>query len=99
MSRLGGIDLDDVAAEVLRAKGSPQPRPAERAHRTLDSVGSTVASRGRVHMFNPTVFKLKHTRRGRALRHLQETRHWSRPAKKLAPCTDCSTSGLATASR
>ncbi len=68
-SKLGGIGLEEIAAEVAarHAQAYPQ-RPAERAHRELDAGGEYQWRReGEYHLFNPeTVFKLQHaTRSGR----------------------------------
>ena len=68
VSRLGGISLDDVAAEVAaRHKVAHPPRPAERAHRKLELGGEYQWRReGEVHLFNPeTVFKLQHATRAK----------------------------------
>jgi glutamate synthase (NADPH/NADH) large chain len=68
VSRLGGISLDEVAAEVAaRHKVAHPPRPAERAHRKLELGGEYQWRReGEVHLFNPeTVFKLQHATRAR----------------------------------
>jgi glutamate synthase (NADPH/NADH) large chain len=68
VSRLGGIGLDEIAAEVAarHAAGHP-PRPEERAHRKLDLGGEYQWRReGEVHLFNPeTVFKLQHATRSK----------------------------------
>jgi glutamate synthase (NADPH/NADH) large chain len=69
VSRLGGIGLDEIAAEVARRHllAFP-PNPAERAHRTLEVGGEYQWRReGEFHLFNPeTVYKLQHsTRTGR----------------------------------
>ena len=68
VSRLGGIGLDEIAAEVAarhtrrppdRARGAGPPQA--RARRRVP-----VAARGRVHLFNPeTVFKLQHATRAK----------------------------------
>jgi glutamate synthase (NADPH/NADH) large chain len=68
VSRLGGIGLDEVAAEVAaRHKVAHPPRPAERAHRKLELGGEYQWRReGEVHLFNPeTVFKLQHATRSK----------------------------------
>ncbi len=68
VSRLGGIGLDEIAAEVAARHTPPIPtRPAERAHRKLDLGGEYQWRReGEVHLFNPeTVFKLQHATRAR----------------------------------
>ncbi|MEQ1873263.1 MAG: glutamate synthase large subunit [Ilumatobacteraceae bacterium] len=66
VSRLGGIGLDDVAAEVAARHAHAHPsRPEERAHRKLDLGGEYQWRReGDVHLFNPeTVFRLQHSTR------------------------------------
>ncbi|MEY2398615.1 MAG: glutamate synthase large chain, partial [Actinomycetota bacterium] len=68
-SKLGGIGLDEVAAEVaLRHRYAHYERPSEQAHRDLWVGGEYQWRReGEYHLFNPdTVFKLQHaTRSGR----------------------------------
>ncbi|MDQ2721750.1 MAG: glutamate synthase large subunit [Actinomycetota bacterium] len=68
-SRLGGIGLEEIAADVSTRHTNAYPeRPEERAHREL-AVGGEYQWRreGEYHLFNPdTVFKLQHaTRAGR----------------------------------
>jgi glutamate synthase (NADPH) large chain len=68
VSRLGGIGLDEIAAEVAARHTRAHPsRPAERAHRKLELGGEYQWRReGEVHLFNPeTVFKLQHATRAR----------------------------------
>ena len=88
VSRLGGIGLDEVAAEVAaRHKVAHPPRPAERAHRKLELGGEYQWRReGEVHLFNPeTVFKLQHaTRSERYDIFKQYTALVDDQAKKLA---------------
>jgi len=65
-SRLGGVGLDVVAAEVAaRHAFAHQDRPTETAHRDLWVGGEYQWRReGEVHLFNPeTVFKLQHSTR------------------------------------
>ena len=68
-SKLGGIGLEEVAAEVAqRHRYAHFDRPAEQAHRDLWVGGEYQWRReGEYHLFNPdTVFKLQHsTRSGR----------------------------------
>jgi glutamate synthase (NADPH/NADH) large chain len=68
-SKLGGIGLDEVAAEVAARHATAYPsRPSERAHRELEVGGEYQWRReGEHHLFNPeTVYKLQHsTRTGR----------------------------------
>ena len=69
VSRLGGVGLDVLAAEVAEHHATAFPNnPEERAHRTLEEGGEYRWRReGEYHLFNPeTVFKLQHaTREGR----------------------------------
>ncbi len=68
VSRLGGIGLDEVAAEIAarHAIGNPQ-RPELRSHRRLELGGEYQWRReGEHHLFNPeTVFKLQHATRAK----------------------------------
>jgi glutamate synthase (NADPH/NADH) large chain len=62
-SRIGGVGLDVLAAEVAeRHRQANLERPLERAHRELEVGGEYQWRReGEVHLFNPkTVFKLQH---------------------------------------
>ncbi|MCB1285714.1 MAG: glutamate synthase subunit alpha, partial [Microthrixaceae bacterium] len=66
VSRLGGIDLDVIAAEVAARHASAYPKvPEERSHRDLDYGGEYQWRReGEYHLFNPkTVYKLQHSTR------------------------------------
>jgi glutamate synthase (NADPH/NADH) large chain len=66
VSRLGGVDLDVLAAEVAARHAKAHPaRPAELAHRDLDVGGEYQWRReGEYHLFNPeTVFRLQHATR------------------------------------
>jgi glutamate synthase (NADPH/NADH) large chain len=69
VSRLGGIGLDEVAAEVAKRHAVAYPtRSSARAHRELEVGGEYQWRReGEAHLFNPeTVFRLQHsTRSGR----------------------------------
>ena len=68
VSRLGGIGMDEIAAEVAVRHSTAHPsRPTERAHRKLDLGGEYQWRReGEVHLFNPeTVFKLQHATRAK----------------------------------
>ena len=68
VSRLGGIGLDEVAAEVAARHAAAHPhRPEERAHRKLELGGEYQWRReGEHHLFNPTtVFKLQHATRAK----------------------------------
>ena len=69
VSRLDGVGLDVIAAEVLARHAVAWPdRPSELAHRDLEVGGEYQWRReGEYHLFNPeTVFKLQHaTRAGR----------------------------------
>ncbi|EME15589.1 glutamate synthase large subunit [Rhodococcus triatomae] len=65
-SQLGGIGLDEIAAEVkVRHDSAYLNRPTERAHRELEVGGEYQWRReGEYHLFNPdTVFKLQHATR------------------------------------
>ena len=65
-SQLGGIGLDEIAAEVkVRHEAAYLPRKEERAHRELEVGGEYQWRReGEYHLFNPdTVFKLQHATR------------------------------------
>jgi glutamate synthase (NADPH/NADH) large chain len=66
VSRLGGIGLDEIAAEVAARHAVAHPRrPEERAHRKLELGGEYQWRReGEYHLFNPeTVYKLQHATR------------------------------------
>ena len=69
VSQLGGIGIDEIAAEVAARHAMANPkRPEERAHRKLELGGEYQWRReGEYHLFNPeTVYKLQHsTRSGR----------------------------------
>ena len=68
VSRLGGIGLDEIAAEVAVRHAVAHPaRPEERAHRRLELGGEYQWRReGEYHLFNPeTVFKLQHATRAK----------------------------------
>ncbi|MFC9557561.1 glutamate synthase large subunit [Rhodococcus sp. NPDC056960] len=65
-SSLGGIGLDQIAADVaVRHANAYLDRPEERAHRELEVGGEYQWRReGEYHLFNPdTVFKLQHSTR------------------------------------
>jgi glutamate synthase (NADPH/NADH) large chain len=67
-SKLGGIDLDTLAAETAKRHAKAYPdRPSERAHRELEVGGEYQWRReGEHHLFNPeTVFKLQHATRAK----------------------------------
>ena len=68
VSRLGGIGLDEIAAEVATRHAVAYPRnPERRAHRKLELGGEYQWRReGEYHLFNPeTVFKLQHSTRSK----------------------------------
>ncbi len=68
VSQLGGIGLEEIAAEVAaRHKRAYAPRPSELAHRDLELGGEYQWRReGEYHLFNPeTVFKLQHASRSK----------------------------------
>jgi len=67
-SRIEGVGLAEIAAEVVARHARAYPRnPSERAHRGLEVGGEYQWRReGEVHLFNPdTVFKLQHATRTR----------------------------------
>jgi glutamate synthase (NADPH/NADH) large chain len=67
-SRIGGVGLDVLAAEVAaRHRYAHLDRPTERAHRELENGGEYQWRReGEYHLFNPkTVFKLQHATRAK----------------------------------
>ena len=68
MSRLGGVGLDVLAAEVATRHATAYPaNPALRAHRSIELGGEYQWRReGEYHLFNPeTVFKLQHASRAK----------------------------------
>ena len=68
ISQLGGIGLEEIAAEVAARHAMANPtRPEERAHRKLELGGEYQWRReGELHLFNPeTVFKLQHATRSK----------------------------------
>ncbi|MEY3148369.1 MAG: glutamate synthase large subunit, partial [Actinomycetota bacterium] len=68
VSRLGGIGLDEIAAEVATRHAVAYPKnPERRAHRKLELGGEYQWRReGEYHLFNPeTVFKLQHSTRSK----------------------------------
>ena len=68
VSRLGGIGLDEVAAEVAARHATAHPKnPERRAHRKLDLGGEYQWRReGEYHLFNPeTVYRLQHSTRSK----------------------------------
>ena len=87
-SRLGGIGLDTIAAEVAARHALAFPdRPEELAHRTLEVGGEYQWRReGEYHLFNPdTVFRLQHaTRTGRYDVFKEYTRLVDDQSKRLA---------------
>jgi glutamate synthase (NADPH/NADH) large chain len=87
-SRIEGIDLDVIAAEVAARHQIAYPdRPEELAHRELPVGGDYQWRReGEYHLFNPdTVFKLQHaTRAGRYDIFKQYTALVDSQAKRLA---------------
>ena len=68
VSRLGGIGLDELAAEVSARHATAHPKnPEHRAHRKLDLGGEYQWRReGEFHLFNPeTVYRLQHATRAK----------------------------------
>ncbi len=67
-SRIGGVGLDVISAEVAsRHRRAFYDRPTELAHRELETGGEYQWRReGEIHLFNPkTVFKLQHAARAK----------------------------------
>ena len=68
VSRLGGIGLEEIAAEVAARHATAHPKnPEHRAHRKLDLGGEYQWRReGEYHLFNPeTVYRLQHSTRAK----------------------------------
>ena len=68
VSRLGGIGLDEIAAEVAMRHATAHPtNPEHRAHRKLELGGEYQWRReGEYHLFNPeTVYRLQHSTRAK----------------------------------
>ncbi|MGZ5415024.1 MAG: glutamate synthase-related protein, partial [Aeromicrobium sp.] len=88
-SRLDGIGVDEIAAEVAKRHAVAYPTtPTERAHRDLEYGGEYQWRReGERHLFSPeTVYKLQHaTRQGRYDIFKQYTRSVDQQAEAL--CT------------
>ncbi|MHB8670991.1 MAG: glutamate synthase large subunit [Acidimicrobiales bacterium] len=88
VSRLGGIGLDVIAAEVAARHRLAWPdRPEELAHRDLAIGGEYQWRReGEYHLFNPeTVFKLQHATRSKRYEIFKEyTRLVDDQARRLA---------------
>jgi glutamate synthase (NADPH) large chain len=89
-SRLGGVGLDVLAAEVAARHRTAYPaNPTERAHRRLEVGGEYQWRReGELHLFNPeTVFLLQHATRARRYdvyrRYTSEVDELSRRAATL----------------
>jgi len=84
VSRVGGIGLDVIAAEVAARHRTAWPRNAtDAAHRRLDIGGEYQWKReGEVHLFNPeTVFLLQHATRSR---HYDVFRRYTSTVDRLA---------------
>ena len=99
VSRLGGIGLDEIAAEVAARHAIAHPtRPEERAHRKLELGGEYQWRReGEHHLFNPeTVFKLQHATRAKRYDIFKEyTPARRRPVASGWPrCAACSSSSV-----
>ena len=78
VSRLGGVGLDVLAAEVAARHAVAYPkRPSELAHRALDVGGEYQWRReGEYHLFNPeTVFRLQHATRAKRYDVYKEYTH------------------------
>ncbi|MCL2393161.1 MAG: glutamate synthase large subunit, partial [Acidimicrobiaceae bacterium] len=75
VSRIGGIDLEEIAREVLTRHATAWPdRPAELAYRDLPVGGEYQWRReGEYHLFNPTtVHKLQHATRTKRYKIFKE---------------------------
>jgi glutamate synthase (NADPH/NADH) large chain len=87
-SRIGGVGLDVLAAEVAaRHRRAYYDRPTELAHRELETGGEYQWRReGEIHLFNPrTVFKLQHATRAKRFDIFQEyTRAVDDQSERLA---------------
>jgi glutamate synthase (NADPH) large chain len=87
-SRIGGVGLDVLAAEVAaRHRRAHYDRPSELAHRELETGGEYQWRReGEIHLFNPkTVFKLQHATRAKRFDVFQEyTKAVDDQAERLA---------------
>ncbi|HEY2428589.1 MAG TPA: glutamate synthase large subunit, partial [Acidimicrobiales bacterium] len=88
VSRLGGVGLDVIAAEVAARHAFAHPdRPEETAHRNLWVGGEYQWRReGEYHLFNPeTVFKLQHSTRTKRYEVFKEyTRLVDEQSRRLA---------------
>jgi glutamate synthase (NADPH) large chain len=88
VSRLGGIGLDEIAAEVATRHALAHPtRPDLRSHRRIELGGEYQWRReGEYHLFNPeTVYRLQHaTRSGRYDVFKQYTRDVDDQSERLA---------------
>lgn len=88
VSRLGGIGLDEIAAEVATRHAMAHPtRPDLRAHRRIELGGEYQWRReGEYHLFNPeTVYRLQHaTRAGRYDLFKQYSRDVDDQSERLA---------------
>jgi glutamate synthase (NADPH) large chain len=88
VSRLGGIDLAELAEEVKRRHAVAHPEnPTERAHRSIDLGGEFQWRReGEYHLFNPeTVFRLQHATRTKRYEIFKEyTRAVDHQSEQLA---------------
>jgi glutamate synthase (NADPH/NADH) large chain len=88
VSRLGGIGLDEIAAEVAARHAVAHPdRPELRSHRRLELGGEYQWRReGEYHLFNPeTVFKLQHATRSKRYEVFKEyTRLVDDQSRRLA---------------
>ena len=104
VSRLGGIGLDEIAAEVAARHAIAHPtRPEERAHRRLELGGEYQWRReGEHHLFNPTtVFKLQHATRAKRYDIFKEYIGRRRTTSRSGwpRCAACSSSRSAGATR
>ena len=87
VSRLGGIGLDEIAAEVAARHAHAHPTRPRSGHRKLELGGEYQWRReGEYHLFNPeTVFKLQHATRAKRYDIFKEyTRLVDDQSKRLA---------------
>ena len=103
-SRLGGVEFDVLAEEVLAHHRRAFPPDGVRAnHRSLITGGEYQWRReGEIHLFNPqTVFRLQHSTRAGPLRHLQAVHRRPSTSRRTGwrRCAGCSPSSRACARR
>jgi glutamate synthase (NADPH/NADH) large chain len=92
---LGGIGLDEIAAEVAASRAGPTPTAPERAHRELEVAASTSgAARASTTSSTPRRSSSSSTPRARAATtSSRSTRAWSTTSRATwPPCAACSSS-------